>query len=128
MQNHVGDWFEGVIASVTHFGFFVRLTEFHIDGLVHITHLDNDYYHFDDVKQALLGETFGKVYRLGDSITVQVLAVHLDERKIDFAPEIMATGNKKSKRKKTSKIAKTGEKKGKPQLKQTKPSKKRGKA
>lgn len=84
MLDHVGDSFEGVIASVTSFGFFVRLGEFHIDGLVHIASLENDYYHFDEVKQSLIGESYGTVHRLGDQVKVKVAAVNLDERKIDF--------------------------------------------
>lgn len=84
MQDHVGDVFDGVIASVTGFGFFVRLGEFHIDGLVHISSLENDYYHFDEVKQCLVGEAMGKRYRLGDPLKVKVAGVNLDERKIDF--------------------------------------------
>ncbi|GAA0858536.1 ribonuclease R [Aliiglaciecola litoralis] len=84
MLDHVGDVFEGVIASVTGFGFFVRLSEFHIDGLVHISSLENDYYHFDEVKQCLVGEAMGKRYRLGDPLKVKVAAVNLDDRKIDF--------------------------------------------
>lgn len=87
MLDHVGDVFEGVIASVTNFGFFVRLTEFNIDGLVHITALKNDYYQFDAVKQHLVGEKTGTVYRLGDPLEVKVAAVNLDERKIDFVLE-----------------------------------------
>ena len=84
MLDHVGDVFEGVIASVTNFGFFVRLSEFHIDGLVHITALEKDYFRYDEVKQHLIGESFGKVYRLGDPVEVKVASVNLDERKIDF--------------------------------------------
>lgn len=84
MLDHVGDVFAGVIASVTNFGFFVRLTEFHIDGLVHITSLEKDYFRYDEVKQHLIGESFGTVYRLGDPIEVKVASVNLDERKIDF--------------------------------------------
>lgn len=84
MLDHVGDMFDGVIASVTGFGFFVRLSEFHIDGLVHISSLENDYYHFDEVKQCLVGEATGTRYRLGDVLEVKVAAVNLDERKIDF--------------------------------------------
>jgi ribonuclease R len=80
----VGDSFEGVIASVTNFGFFVRLTEFGIDGLVHITALDSDYYRYDEVKQHLIGERSGTIYRLGDQLEVKVASVNLDERKIDF--------------------------------------------
>lgn len=87
MQDHVGDSFDGVVASVTNFGFFVRLTEFHIDGLVHISALQNDFYHYDEVKQHLIGERMGKVYRLGDQLRVTVASVNLDDRKIDFLLE-----------------------------------------
>jgi ribonuclease R len=87
MQDHVGDSFDGVIASVTNFGFFVRLTEFHIDGLVHISNLQQDYYIYDEVKQHLIGERMGKVYRLGDQLRVTVASVNLDDRKIDFVLE-----------------------------------------
>lgn len=100
MQDHVGDVFEGVIASVTSFGFFVRIIEFGIDGLVHVSSLDNDYYHFDDVKQRLIGEHSRKVYRLGDNLNVRVEQVNLDDRKIDFALDesVMKTpGGKKVK-------------------------------
>ncbi|RDV26600.1 ribonuclease R [Alteromonas aestuariivivens] len=84
MLDHVGDQFEGVVASVTGFGLFVRLTEYHIDGLVHITSLDDDYYRYDDVKQMLIGESGHNQFRLGDAVTVKVAAVNLDERKIDL--------------------------------------------
>ncbi len=84
MQDHVGEELEGVIANVTGFGFFVRLTELHIDGLVHISTLANDYYQFDPIGQRLIGESFGHIYRLGDAVKVKVLAVNLDERHIDF--------------------------------------------
>jgi len=84
MLDHVGDTFEGVISSVTNFGLFIRLTEYHIDGLVHITSLDDDYYHYDDVKQALVGESGHRQFRLGDTVEVTVAAVNLDERKIDL--------------------------------------------
>ncbi|GAB5379376.1 MAG: ribonuclease R [Aliiglaciecola sp.] len=103
MLDHVGDVFDGVIASVTGFGFFVRLSEFHIDGLVHISSLENDYYHFDEVKQCLVGEAMGKRYRLGDALQVKVAAVNLDERKIDFIlDEPMIIRGKKQQAKKKS--------------------------
>jgi ribonuclease R len=85
MQDHVGEILDGVIANVTGFGFFVRLTEYHIDGLVHISSLANDYYQFDPIGQRLIGESFGNIYRLGDAVKVKVAAVNLDERHIDFA-------------------------------------------
>lgn len=84
MQDHVGSSFEGVVSSVTNFGLFVRITEYHIDGLVHITSLDDDYYRYDDVKQTLVGESGARQFRLGDTLIVKVAAVNLDERKIDL--------------------------------------------
>lgn len=92
MQDHVGEELEGVIANVTGFGFFVRLTELHIDGLVHISTLANDYYQFDPIGQRLIGESFGAIYRLGDVVKVKVLAVNLDDRQIDF--ELVETSRK----------------------------------
>lgn len=85
MQDQVGNVFNGVISSVTGFGFFVRLSDLFIDGLVHVSTLDNDYYRFDAVGQRLIGESGGRTYRLGDAVEVRVDAVHMDERKIDFA-------------------------------------------
>lgn len=85
MLDQVGNVFKGVIASVTGFGFFVRLNELFIDGLVHVSSLDNDYYRFDQVGQRLIGESGGQTYRLGDRVEVRVEAVNMDERKIDFS-------------------------------------------
>ncbi len=85
MQDHVGEVFSGVIASVTGLGFFVRLSDLFIDGLVHVSTLDNDYYRYDNIGQRLIGESSGMVYRLGDTVEIRVEAVHMDERKIDFA-------------------------------------------
>ncbi|MGL4753789.1 MAG: ribonuclease R [Aeromonadaceae bacterium] len=84
MQDHVGDEMDGVISGVTGFGMFVRLAELHIDGLVHISTLGNDYYQFDPARQTLIGENFRRVYRLGDKVRVKVMGVNLDDRKIDF--------------------------------------------
>ncbi|HGJ5875889.1 MAG TPA: ribonuclease R [Arsenophonus sp.] len=85
MQDQVGNVFNGIITSVTGFGFFVRLKDLFIDGLVHVSSLNNDYYRFDNVGQRLIGESSGMVYRLGDEVEIRVEAVHMDERKIDFA-------------------------------------------
>lgn len=85
MQDYVGEVFTGIIASVTGFGFFVRLNNLFIDGLVHVSSLDNDYYRYDNIGQRLVGESSGAVYRLGDTVEIRVEAVHMDERKIDFA-------------------------------------------
>ncbi|HAS61845.1 MAG TPA: ribonuclease R [Vibrio sp.] len=112
MQDHVGDELEGVIANVTSFGFFVRLTELHIDGLVHISSLANDYYQFDPVGQRLIGESFGAIYRLGDAVKVKVLAVNLNDKQIDF--ELVETSRKlRGEGKTTKKRAAEAQKKAK---------------
>ncbi len=84
MLDKVGDEFPGVISGVNSFGIFVELEDIYIDGLVHITALDYDYFHFDPVGHRLTGERTGKVYRLGDGIRIRVAAVNIDDRKIDF--------------------------------------------
>ena len=112
MQAHVGDSFEGVIASVTNFGFFVRLSEFHIDGLVHITTLTNDYYQYDETRQYLIGESGGTIFRLGDQVEVKVIAVNLDERKIDFVLD-MPLPTRKSRRASKAKSGKSEQVKAK---------------
>ncbi|SNC58687.1 ribonuclease R [Sodalis endosymbiont of Henestaris halophilus] len=85
IQDHVGQVFSGIITSVTSFGFFVRLHELFIDGLVHISSLGNNYYRYDNIGQRLIGESGGKVYRIGDAVKIRVEAVHVDDRKIDFS-------------------------------------------
>ena len=84
MQRHVGETFEGVITGVTGFGAFVEIPEMGVSGLVHITSLPNDYYHFDPVRRVLTGERRGLRFRLADPVEVEVMSVSVDERKIDF--------------------------------------------
>ena len=74
----------GIITSVTSFGLFVMLDDIYVDGLVHITALDRDYFHFDPVGHRLSGDRTGIVYRLGDPLKIRVAAVNIDDRKIDF--------------------------------------------
>ena len=84
MEQHVGSQFDGVISGVTSFGLFVELNESKVNGLVHVTQLSNDYYHFDPIRKTLTGERRGREYRLGDPVRIIVLKASLDERKIDF--------------------------------------------
>jgi len=85
MMSRIGQEFSGIITSVTGFGLFVELDEIFVEGLVHITSLDNDYYHFDPKRHEMKGERSGMTYRLGDWINIRVARVDLDESKIDFA-------------------------------------------
>ena len=84
MEKHVGSEFDGIVSGVTSFGLFVELTESKISGLIHITQLPNDYYHFDATRRLLSGERRGLKFRLGDEVRVQVLRASLEDRKIDF--------------------------------------------
>jgi ribonuclease R len=84
MMDKVGEDFVGTISSVTSFGLFVELDDIYVEGLVHVTSLDNDYYHFDPSHHRMIGERANKMYRLGDRIHIKVASVNLDDRKIDF--------------------------------------------
>ena len=83
MQDKIGEEFDGVISSVTGFGLFVEL-ENTVEGLVHVTDLTDDYYHFDERSMALIGERTGNIFRIGDAITIKVADVNLEERSVDF--------------------------------------------
>lgn len=84
LQDHVGDVYRGVITGVTNFGVFVELMDVYVEGLVHITALPSDYYHFEEAYHRLVGERTRQTFGLGDELTVCVSAVKLDERKVDF--------------------------------------------
>lgn len=84
IKQHLGEEFPGIITNVMGFGFFVELQNIYIDGLVHVTALKNDYYHFDALKRCLRGERSGTIYRLGDQVKVKVVRVDIEKREIDF--------------------------------------------
>jgi ribonuclease R len=84
MEDKVGETFSGMVSSVTSFGLFVVLDDIYIEGLIHISNLPVDYYHFDEITHTLRGERGGKVFRLGQKLNVIVTRVDLEERKIDF--------------------------------------------
>jgi len=84
MQDRVGETCAGTVSGVTHFGLFVTLDGLNIDGLVHVTELGSDYFHFDPVHHALIGERSGKTWRLADRLMVRVARVDLEQTKIDF--------------------------------------------
>lgn len=83
MLDKIGEEFEGIISSITNFGMFVEL-ENTIEGLVHVSYLVDDYYHFDDRQMMMIGQHSGKQYRIGDEVTVRVVAVKPEESAIDF--------------------------------------------
>src|SRR5690625_4426314 len=83
MLDKIGETFTGIIGSVTSFGLFVEL-ENTVEGLVHVSYMTDDYYHFSDRHHALIGERTGKVYRIGEEVEVRVINVNMEEHAIDF--------------------------------------------
>ncbi len=84
MKEKVGETFAGTISGVASFGIFVTLDGLDIDGLVHVTELPRDYFHFDAVRHALIGERSGRTFQLAGRVTVKVARVDLERAKIDF--------------------------------------------
>ena len=84
MVDKVGEVFDGTVSGVTSFGLFIELDGVYVEGLVHVTALKADYYHFEAAHHRLVGERTHRVYRLGDRLRVRVVRVDLDNRKIDF--------------------------------------------
>lgn len=84
LEKQLNQDFEGIICRVLHFGFFVELSNLFVDGLVHITSLDDDYYYFDEKNFRLVGQYNGKQYKLGDKIHVKLVRVDRNENLIDF--------------------------------------------
>ncbi|GAA0499406.1 ribonuclease R [Salinibacillus aidingensis] len=121
MKTKIGQEFDGVISSVTGFGLFVELPNT-IEGLVHVSFLTDDYYHFDERHYAMIGERTGNVFRIGDELTVRCVNVNIEERDIDF--EIVGMKPRKERPvKERPTVIKTKEKKSKPKESKNGPKK-----
>jgi len=96
MLDHIGEVFAGSIMGVTSFGLFVTLDDIHVEGLIHVSALGSDYFHFDPIGHRLTGERSGAVFRLADRVRVRVQRVDLDERKIDL--ELVDAGKRSGSR------------------------------
>jgi len=122
MRDHLGSEFEGTISSVTGFGLFISLDDLYVEGLVHVSELGADYYHFDAAKHQMLGERTGKRYRLGDRVQVKVVRVDMESTKIDFtlvgekqigpALDVGVWGESAPKKPKKAVVSKKGKKHG----------------
>ncbi len=98
MEKHVGDEFDGVISGVTNFGLFVELAGSKVNGLVHVTQLPHDFYHFDPLRRSLAGERQGLKFRLGDPVRVLVLKASVEDKRIDFKLVVPDGAPKKKKK------------------------------
>ncbi len=85
MRDRIGDEYNGTVSAVTSFGVFVALDEIFIEGLVHVSELGQDYFHYDQAKHWMLGERTGKRFRLGDRVRIKVMRADIETSKIDFA-------------------------------------------
>lgn len=84
MERHLGEEFAGRISGVAAFGFFVTLDRYFVDGLVHVSALQDDYYHYHERDHVLVGERGGRKFRLGDRVEVRVARVDKEARHVDF--------------------------------------------
>lgn len=84
MKEKVGEVFEGVISGVTAFGFFVELKDIFVEGLVRVTSLYDDYYHYHEKRYCLVGERTHKTFKIGDEVKVRLERVDVERRHIDF--------------------------------------------
>lgn len=84
MERHLGESFSGRVSGVAAFGFFVTLEAYFVEGLVHVSGLQDDFYHFHERDYSLVGDRGGRRYRLGDRVEVQVARVDKEARQIDF--------------------------------------------
>jgi ribonuclease R len=84
MQEHVGEEFEGVISSITSFGFFVQLKEHFVEGLVRLANLKEDFFIFDELRMSLRGRRTGMNFQLGQSVRVKLAAANIIKRQLDL--------------------------------------------
>lgn len=96
MEKQIGEEFEGIISSVTNFGFFVELDNT-IDGLVHVTDLTDDFYFFDEKNLRYIGQRTGKVFKMSDRVKVRVSSASKKDKSVDFEIVGMKSNKKTTK-------------------------------
>ena len=110
MQDKVGEVFSGTVSGMAGFGLFVTLDDIHIEGLVHISELGEDYFNYRAETMSIEGERSGLRFSMGDKVVVQVARADLDTRKIDLI--LISGGSLPSKDKKPASKGKTTTTKG----------------
>ncbi|MGH8630131.1 MAG: ribonuclease R [Burkholderiales bacterium] len=94
MQDRVGDTFDGTVSGVAPFGVFVALDAVYVEGMVHVSELGDDYFHFDAARHLLLGERTSRRFRLGDRVRVKLVRVDLEQSRIDFVLDAPGAGKR----------------------------------
>ena len=100
MRDKIGEVFNGNIVNVTAFGLFIALDNVHIEGLLHIAELGNDYFHYNKIRHEIVGERSHTRYRLGDRLSVRLVRVSIETSRIDFALSEKNTDTPRHKRSK----------------------------
>jgi ribonuclease R len=118
LLDRVSEQYTGVVSAVTGFGLFVMLDDLMVEGLIHVTGLPKDYYHYEASQHRMVGERTGRIFRLGQKVKVKVVRVNLEERKIDF--ELLDKGSNQSHSGKKSSFSNTTDDRSKkPRTKKT---------
>ena len=84
MSERLGSEMGAIITGVADYGFYAQAEQFPVEGLVHISTLEDDYYDFDEASHSLYGRRRKRRYRLGDKVKVRVVRVDLQRRQLDF--------------------------------------------
>ena len=84
MSDKTGKEFEGIISGVTEWGLYVEIIENQCEGMINVRELDDDYYEYDEENYCLRGRSGGKVYTLGDKITIEVVKADLQKKQLDY--------------------------------------------
>ncbi len=85
MRDKLGEAFEGIISSITSYGLYVELIDFYVTGLIHVSSLTDDYYHFNQLQQSLVGKRTQRRFSLGERVMVRLDKVDVERRFIDFS-------------------------------------------
>ena len=92
MEQFIGEEFEGVISSISNWGMYVELPNT-VEGLIHVSDMNDDYYNFDSDLMIMIGERTRKIYRIGDVVKVKLISASKAEREINF--ELVETKKKR---------------------------------
>ncbi len=83
MQKHIGEEYAGIISGINNYGLFVELDNT-IEGMAHVENMKDDYYNYDEMNCAMIGERTHKIYKIGDSVKIKVISANKMLRRIDF--------------------------------------------
>ena len=84
MSDKLGKIFEGVISGVTEWGIYVEIVDNQCEGMIHIRELDDDYYEYDEENYCIKGRSTGKIYTLGDRVSIEVVKADLQKKQLDY--------------------------------------------